>query len=297
MNRFLFKELKILFWTRHVLQRIARSVKYKKKSIRSFLLCALPNDLIGREIAVCGIYEDAGIAAAEWLCEQDIIVDSQKTFFLDVGANVGVYSIALAHRFSSILAFEPHPITAQILRLNVSINNFHNISVSQYGLSDSDKEVQLSEGGTDNLGGSSVEHSIGEGKQHTILLKHGDTCVEREGDIAVSFIKIDVEGHELKVISGLTDLLSKQLPVVAFEANDPEHNQDLMVQLEALGYKLFLALDYKYSTSIVWLQVVMNTVLGVNSHLKPVICLNNRKYSLVFALSASAAERWNSIVK
>lgn len=297
MNKYLFTELRLTFWARHGFHYLARKLKRKGIGTKPYSLCAMPNDFIGREIAVRGIYEEAGIAAAEWLCDQEIIAHPQNSVFLDVGANVGVYSIALAHRFASILAFEPHPIIAQILKLNVRINNFNNVKVFQYGLSDSDKEAQLSEGGTDNLGGSSIERSIGEGKQHGILLKHGDSCIDRDAEFAVSFIKIDVEGHESSVICGLASLIKRQHPVIAFEANDPEHNQDLMLQLEELGYKLFLALDYKHSTSIVWLQVAMNTILGVHSHLKPVTSLKNKKYSLVFALPASAAERWDKVVK
>ena len=59
----------------------------------------MSNDLIGRSFAVSGAYEEAGVAAVEWLCDQSRIKDSRNCTFVDVGANIGTYSLALSARF------------------------------------------------------------------------------------------------------------------------------------------------------------------------------------------------------
>lgn len=266
------------------------------RNLTTYRLCAFPNDLIGREIAVAGTYEGAGIAAIEWLCEHGVIENTKQGAFLDVGANVGVYTVALAARFGSVLAFEPHPVTNRVLALNASINDLGNVVVLDYGLSDSDAIADLCEGDSDNLGASSLERGTGTAKRYKVTLRHAAVAVREITAAPVALIKMDVEGHEPKVIAGLWSLLAGSRPVLAFEANDQGHNQCLVAQLSKLGYTRFLALDYRPAIRYLWLRVLVLTVAGVRHELKPVSNLDNAQYSLVFALPPRAAARWESLV-
>lgn len=90
-------------------------------------------------------------------------------------------------------------------------------------------------------------------------------------------------------------MLAEQLPVVAFEANDGTHNQRLVELLSTLGYTRFLALDYHPSIRYLWLRVLVLTLCGVRHELKPVTNIVGVRYSLVFALSAHAAARWDTL--
>lgn len=291
-RKFKFKEPRRSFWGRHLLHALVRSLP---KHDRAPVFCALPHEFIGREISVRGVYEEAGIAATKWLCEQNIIENSKKKTFLDVGANIGVYSMSLSDAFLETLAYEPHPVTYQILCLNRRINQLENIKEFEFGLSSQDSVMLLSEGTGDNLGGSSVERTTGQGKQHKIELRHAATAVNENTKQQIGFIKIDVEGHESKVISGLSSLLKEQLPVVAFEANDPKHNQALINQFKSLGYTEFLALDYRLKMPNMWLQVLIMTIFGIKSKLRYVTDISKSKYSLVFALQPEAAERFRNL--
>lgn len=288
-------ELRRAFWIRHLLHRMTARLRLRQPDAVPYILCAFPRDLIGREIAVGGTFEAAGIAAAQWLCEQDVIVGSKHSTFLDVGANIGVYTVALAPSFSRVLAFEPHPAINQVLALNVAINNLGNVTLCNYGLSDADANAKLWEGGTDNMGMSSIERGIGAGTSYAIRLRHAATAVRDATELPVAFVKIDVEGHEPKVITGLRTLLAEQRPVVAFEANDAVHNNDVLRQLRDLGYTMFLALGYSPRLKPLWLRVIALTVLGVRTTLKPVSDLQGASYPLVFALSSQAAAKYASI--
>ena len=264
--------------------------KAKKNSIAGYKLCAFPDDLIGREIAVTGTYEAAGAAAVEWLCERRLIKNPQDSVFLDIGANVGVYTIALADFFKTILAFEPYPTTSKILSLNIEINNVKNVTILNYGLSDKNYSANLYEGSPNNLGASSLKRGKNSTKRHVVVLRHAASAISEVTNSPIGFIKIDVEGHEIEVINGLREVISKQLPIIAFEANDKEHNQEIMEILTDIGYTKFLALDYKYSAKNLLLRVFLITIFGVKTQLKPVENIDNKNYSLIFALSQNATK-------
>lgn len=298
MNRVAFThiESRRTFWARHLLHRMVASLKRRGRNLTTYRLCAFPNDLIGREIAVTGTYEGAGIAAIEWLCEHGVIENTQQAAFLDVGANVGIYTVALAARFGSVLAFEPHPVTSRVLALNVSINDLRNVVVLDYALSDSDATAELCEGDSDNLGASSLERGTDATKRYTVTLRHAASAVRETTAAPVALIKMDVEGHEPKVVAGLWRLIAEQQPILAFEANDHVHNQRLVEQLSQLGYERFLALDYCPAIRHLWLRVLVLTLAGVRHELKPVSNLDDARYSLVFALPSRAAARWDCLI-
>ena len=45
---------------------------------------------------------------------------------IDVGANIGSYTLRLARRFQSVTAFEPSPAHNKVLRLNIALNHLRN---------------------------------------------------------------------------------------------------------------------------------------------------------------------------
>lgn len=161
-DRFEHVESRQAFWLKGLVQKFGAKETKEIGGGFGHRLCAFPNDLIGREIAVTGTYEASGIAAVNWLCEHEVIQGSEAAF-LDIGANVGVYSVGLAHQFSSVLAFEPHPAVNQLLRFNVRSNDLNNVSLFNFGLSEHDSTALLWEGGEGNLGASSLERGVGLG--------------------------------------------------------------------------------------------------------------------------------------
>lgn len=276
--KFFYRERHLSYMLRNFLNGTAlleqKQTKYK--------VCVLSNDLIGRSFAVTGAYEEAGVSAVEWLCEQGYIHESYDSTFVDIGANIGTYSLALANRFKTVLAFELHPIVVKVLDLNKTINNFNNIRIQPYGLSNIDTEAMLYEP-IKNAGGSSLEHQSS-GLSYAVQLRNASSAINQLKDSKVSFIKMDVEGHELKVMQGLKELLVQDRPVVAFEANDLERNEQLIEFMQSMGYRKFLALDTKPSIKNPVLRVLLLCLLGARYQLKPVEHLCDKKYSLVFAI-------------
>src|SRR5207245_10806114 len=73
--------------------------------------------------------------------EQNILdkIDSfEGSCFIDVGAHVGWWSLRASKAFKSVISFEPHPETADLLETNIKLNNISNINVSRYELGNYD---------------------------------------------------------------------------------------------------------------------------------------------------------------
>ena len=286
-----YHESRRVFWLRHYLNRLVPKLKRSGVIPVWPRLCAFPNDLIGREMSVAGLYEMAGIRAVENLCARGAIKSPASSIFIDVGANVGVYTTALARHFDTVLAFEPHPVISRILELNIEINHILNAKVFRSALSNRDGKAELTDAGVDNVGASTLEagrlpDSLRDGTVHHVDVRRGEAFLRAQRlSRPVAFMKIDVEGHEEAVIEGMIRWISEQMPVIAFEANSNERSERVRKRLEQVGYTNFLGLDFY--PRVPWLipRVLVLTVFGVRHALKSIESLQGRNYSLVFAMT------------
>jgi FkbM family methyltransferase len=118
----------------------------------------------------------------------------------DVGANVGHYSITLAHLVGEagcVVAFEPAPMCADKLRERAPTG----LSVIESALGNVDGFLPLTV--ADNPLGST--HSLCEkaGRAMQVRVTTGDGLIARRATRSPNVIKIDVEGFELEVLEGL----------------------------------------------------------------------------------------------
>jgi FkbM family methyltransferase len=134
--------------------------------------------------------------------------------YLDVGANIGVTSLALASkRAITIHAFEPDPINFQMLTANLAINcPKHTVSLHQIALGDETGtvafEVNPTNAGDNRLAGSG-RSAMGENRWKRIevqVRRLDDVVGEISGPIVA---KIDAQGAEAKIIAGGYQTLSK----------------------------------------------------------------------------------------
>jgi FkbM family methyltransferase len=126
---------------------------------------------------------------------------SGGTFF-DVGANIGAYTlIASEISGAKVVSMEPHPQTFAVLADNVRLNARHNVTCLQVAISNREGTIAL----TDGLE-SSLNHVLqdGEDAQRAIEVRSQrlETICEST-HVFPDIIKIDVEGHEPAVLSGL----------------------------------------------------------------------------------------------
>jgi FkbM family methyltransferase len=121
----------------------------------------------------------------------------------DVGANIGTHSILLAKTIPGVelVAYEPHPTNAERLRENITLNNLTNVHVEEIALGDTEERTDLFVTGDDvGVGGHSMLADAANSIRVTV--KRGDDVVNKTHGIP-NVIKIDVEGAEKRVLSGL----------------------------------------------------------------------------------------------
>jgi FkbM family methyltransferase len=140
---------------------------------------------------------------------------------IDIGANRGDYTIALAGHYDRVTAFEPDPETFRALKTNISSAAVDGVTLVNKAVSDRDGELVFYRDLRPEWGGmaSSVHVLQGlEGQTEEIRLPCQTLdayCAEH--DLSPDFIKIDVEGHEPAVIAGAWKTLSRLRPLLVFE--------------------------------------------------------------------------------
>lgn len=175
---------------------------------------------------------------------------------IDCGANIGLHSLAMLFSqpaLARLLAFEPNPEIFSVLAENVAGH----------------PKIELINKGVSNASGTMLAPSIAEWENPAGAMlqnKKGlmqrlfgkpDPKVFREKDYHnggyqvdvvsldsmnltnVSFIKIDVEGHEMSVIEGAATLLSEQRPALIVEIWDleePDLRSSKVNKIAAFGY-------------------------------------------------------------
>jgi FkbM family methyltransferase len=147
---------------------------------------------------------------------------SNPEIIFDVGANRGSWSTAALHRFphARIFAFEPSSDHAPAL--DALKNRFgERFTVINQGVSNSAGRAVLykdTEGsGLASLHDRELErYDLKLDKKESVKLTTLDSVCEAYGINQVDIIKIDVEGHEMKVLEGAIDIL-KKVTIVQFE--------------------------------------------------------------------------------
>ena len=135
--------------------------------------------------------------------------------FVDVGANVGAFSlVASEQRSARVLAFEPHPVTFAALRSNIDRNRRDNVELVCAAVGRDEGSVTIT-----NTPGSSTTHIATTADRETITVPMVRLDLELAARaIAPLIVKIDVEGFELDVLTGLGAALTG-VTVILVEMN------------------------------------------------------------------------------
>lgn len=155
--------------------------------------------------------------------EMSLIRDSIKPgdVFIDVGANIGSYSIFAASYGAEVYSFEPVPSTFELLERNIGLNPSikERIHPVRKVISDKDGEVSFT---TDNDTTNKIVTNSNSHTKSTGLARIPAVTLDSEVEKA-NFIKIDVEGFEKSVLGGAKRLLSsKELKLIVLEEPDDE---------------------------------------------------------------------------
>ena len=163
-------------------------------------------DAVGRHIYKRGEYERD---ISNYLAKK--IVFDKDDIALDIGANIGWYSILLNKLMpggSRIYAFEPDPLNYALLSENLRLNNVKNVVAVNNALSNKKEIKKLYQYSNRNLGRHSLLQ-INKGDYVEVEALVLDQFMEdNEIDFnKVKFAKIDIEGYEFFALSGASKVL------------------------------------------------------------------------------------------
>lgn len=161
---------------------------------------------------------------------------------LDVGANIGVHTLALARIVGPtgfVMGFEPQRIVFQTLCANMALNSLDNVHCVNAGVSDMPGRLSVSDpdpAAANNFGGVQVAMlDVGPRGAPVPQVTLDDFL-----DVAsLKFIKIDVEGMENRVLRGARRTLTQFRPVLYVENAFAEKSPELAGTLAELGYRAY----------------------------------------------------------
>jgi len=159
-------------------------------------------------------------------------VDLVKTYvnkgdtFVDVGANTGLFTKMLVDDlnvdyFDNIIMFEPVPYLAEECRNK--FGNISNIKIEELALGNENCETTIL-ASNQNLGYNKIFKEgmeIHSHEKYTIKCVRFDDWIKLNNLQKIDFIKIDAEGHDVNVITGMLDWIktANKKPIILFEIN------------------------------------------------------------------------------
>lgn len=160
---------------------------------------------------------------------------------IDIGANIGFYSILFSNKLEQIYSFEPNKRNFLVLAKNIEKNKLNNIKIFNFGLGEKEDFLK----GHSNTKGelfqtSGFALSKGNNTGEEVLVKKGDDVLQFENKKIT--LKIDVEGFELFVLKGLETTLTNNYCVLQIEIWE-KNNDEVHRFLKLLGYKMISSID------------------------------------------------------
>jgi len=173
-------------------------------------------------------------------------IDKNKVV-VDVGANIGYYTILAASRAKMVYAFEPDKNSFEILKKNIEINNFKNVKIFNKAVGNKNIKVGIITS-KDNFGDNKVK----EGNE--IDCMRLDDLIDK-----ADILKIDVQGWEPEVILGAKKIISKDKPILFLEYTPSEYANDEMINFLKKNYGSIRSIDYWYYVAKKGIQIDKKT--------------------------------------
>ena len=174
--------------------------------------------------------------------------------FLDVGANIGYYSL-LASKYNSdakVVSFEPLPAGFKYLSLNLESNNANAVTAAQLAVSDRAGsssfffsmnpkypfvQDQLTSTGSLDADQASRSELV---KEIPVTLTTLDAFIVDNGLENIDLIKLDTEATEHLVMDGARETIANHRPFIFCEVLPGKVESEIMSRVRSVGYEAFM---------------------------------------------------------
>lgn len=211
-------DCKFLNIEKNVINDLFENISHVRVKNTEFSIFVHEDDYISNTIKKFGCWEPEISNLIHEICSE-----KSPSFIVDIGANIGYYSLLCASLGHEVVAFEPMPYNYDLLTSSIHFNKNFKIHAINEAVTDVNDSLQLKYN-LSNKGGCSLRHNFEE------TTTNPDDALEVVKDVScrtfdsyeiiktlcekyrqILFMKIDVEGHETKVVSTILDLFEKKL--------------------------------------------------------------------------------------
>ena len=181
---------------------------------------------------------------------------------LDVGANLGYFSVLMGSLGCTVHAFEPFPDNFALLTRNIRENNLANVTAHQIAAHSETRNGKLyfrDDDRNENYGSMFTSSDPQDKHLTSIDVRYARLDDLLHGLGPVTFVKIDVEGAEIHALNGMAEILKRDKPSLVIELNEyallsaNRHTpHELLLEIDGLGYQVFDAeteKPYRFSES------------------------------------------------
>jgi FkbM family methyltransferase len=198
--------------------RVFGNVDLKINGVK-FKFFTQADDFIANEIYYDKLYE-----ADEFLLLQSLL--SESNYFIDVGANTGIFSIYAAKLNSrmQVISFEPHPGNFARLSKNVHINDLKNIITIPNALGEVEETIAFTVPADMSISTTASANDEFTRNFHSIEFTSVPVKQVKLDDALAGFpissrdvMKIDVEYYEMNVLRGASLLIKNSRPIIIIE--------------------------------------------------------------------------------
>jgi FkbM family methyltransferase len=192
------------------------------------------------ELLINGAYESEALSLL-------LRAASGDTVFVDVGANIGTFTVPLAKQLTSgtVVAIEASTAVYPYLARNIELNDLHNIRLHHCAALDRDLDtIAFYEAPKHHFGMGALAAQFS-GQAVLVTARTLDSILAQDGIDRVDALKVDVEGFEWQVFVGATKLLTgSRPPTIIFEFCDWAERR---AQNAPIGQAQRFLLDLGYS--------------------------------------------------
>ncbi|MBF0235742.1 MAG: FkbM family methyltransferase [Desulfamplus sp.] len=205
-----------------------------------FFVYSSNDTYIGKSLELYGEY-----------CEHEVVLFSKLVnegdIVIEIGANVGSQTVPLSRicgNTGMVYAFEPQPVLFQNLCANLSVNGLQNVRAFPFACGDNNGHCFLPAVNYNQISNFGSFGMASEGTEKVILIKLDGWFADKE---KIKLLKIDAEGMEGAVVSGLSETIGHCRPFLYVENDRIDKSKALIELIWSLGYKIYWHLPYYYN--------------------------------------------------